>query len=104
MSEAPLEQKIGSVYFMLFHTSEASKKRIAKSIKFVNQWIFIGSTKAMDLLISSGLKSDPILKKAVGEFFPMSEADKRCNYSLCLILFFQSFFKGFTKQHFDPKI
>ena len=85
MSESPLEQKLGSVYVLLFHTSEASKKRIAKSIKFVNQWIFITLIKAMDLVISTGLKIDPILKRAVGEFLPMSEADKRLCHSLCLI-------------------
>ena len=85
MSEAPLEQKLGLVYVMLFQTSEASKKRIAKSIKFVNQWIFITMIKGMDFVISTGLKIDSILKRALGEFLPMSEAEKRLCHSLCLI-------------------
>ena len=85
MSETPLEKKLGFVYVVLFQTSEASKKRIAKSIKFVNQWIFITLIKGMDFVISTGLKIDPILKRAVGEFLPMSEADKRLCHFLYLI-------------------
>ena len=92
MSESPLEQKLGAVYVVLFQSSEVAKKRIAKSIKFVNQWIFITLIKAMDFVISTGLKIDPILKRAVGQFLSMSEADKR--------LFSLPDFLSFSKSDF----
>ena len=70
-----LEEKIADGYFgyPLQFYSEAHKKKISKSIKFLNQWLFIGKQG----FFVAGLTKHPILKRAKGDFLPMTDEDKR---------------------------
>ena len=76
LTALPLEEKIANGYFgyPLFSYSEAQKKKLFKSVKFVNQWLYIGKQVTY---VATGLKNHPILKRAKGVFLPMSDEDKR---------------------------
>ena len=68
-------EKIAAGYFGVpfSHYSEATKKKLSKSIKYVDQWLFIG----LSLGIEGDLQKHEILKRAFGEFLPLSDKDKR---------------------------
>ena len=76
-----LERKIQDGYFGPYYYlfSETKKKKLVNLLeKFANQWLFIGSTLGEQRsYVTSGIKKHPILKRARGEFLPMSKEDKR---------------------------
>ena len=74
-SALPLEDKISKGYFGFpsYYYSEAQKKKLSKSIKFVNQWLFMAKQGAF---VATGLKRHPILKRAKGDFLSMTDEDK----------------------------
>ena len=75
LTALPLKEKIEDGYFghALPFYSEAQKKKLSKSIKFVNQWLFMGKQGTF----VAGLRKHPILKRANGDFLPMTDEEKR---------------------------
>ena len=75
----PMREKIANGYFGIpsSYYSEATKKKLSKSIKYVDLWLFIGLSLGINRDLIASPLYHPILKRAFGEFLPLSDNDKR---------------------------